>query len=947
MAVSVLHMVAERNRAWLLKAMKKHWIILFVVMFAQACELVDRTPVYRIAFSQCVGSDAWRQTMLEEMRRELSFYEHIEFIYRDANNSSSRQIEQLRELLTMQPDLIIVSPNEAEPLTPVVDEIFRSGIPVIVTDRKTSSGLYHAYVGADNYEIGFMAGQYLARQLNRQGTISEVTGLPGSSAAIERQKGFHDALKPFPGIRVLDQINGRWLIDEARSRVAQRANTLAASEAIFAYNDQMALGTYQALQKVLPGNRIKIVGVDALPGDNNGLHFVAEKVLDASMLYPTGGKECIQTAMAILNNQPYQRENILSTLVVDSANVQLMKLQTDKVISQQAAIDKQQLLYAEQQRIFSNQQRVLNILVVSLVLAVVFAGISFYSLKANWEKNKQLEHQNNEILGQQQRILEMTNEVEQATEAKINFFTNISHEFKTPLSLMIVPLDDLLRNGKLPEDTRQSLALIKKNALILQHLVSQLIDLRRMGYENLRIKANKGNILLFCSHIVQSFRPLAQQKSVNFRLENDATDTMLWFDEDLMEKLLYNLLSNAFKFTPPHGEIVLRLAHGPTDRKGFEIQVIDTGEGISEVDIAHLFEPFYQGESLAKGTGIGLSLCKEIAALHRGSIVVHSEKGRGTRVTVALPVGDSHLDEEEKAHQPLLGATGRAIEASPFLSTILACETDARENDDLVDAPDSDIVKAHSILIVEDHTEMRLFLSEKLSEQFTVFTAADAKEGLNQAYAQLPDLIISDVLMPGELGTVLVEKLKADVRTATIPIILLTARGSAEQMVTGLDLLADAYLTKPFDMDYLLALSNNLINNRKLLHRHFSSDVLELRPVSNTVPADRRFLNELAALVEENIDNSGLNVDYLCERLGTSRIQLYRKVKTLLDCSINDYISARRLRKAKLLLQQGIPINSVAYQTGFSSPAYFSTAFKSKYGMSPSIFKKHLVDAAG
>lgn len=910
----------------------------------QGCSLVDNKPIYRIAFSQCVGSDAWRQTMLEEMRRELSFYKDVEFIYRDADNSSQRQIRQLRELLSMHPDLIIVSPNEAEPLTPVVDEIFRSGISVIVTDRKTSSGMYHAYVGADNYEIGFMAGQYLAGQLNGEGLISEVTGLPGSSAAIERQKGFHDALKPYPRISLHEQINGRWLIREAKSQVKQRANTLAASDAIFAYNDQMALGTYRALQETRPGNRIKIVGVDALPGNNNGMQFVAENILDASMLYPTGGKECIQTAMAILDDQPYQRENILGTLVVDSSNVQLMKLQTDKIISQQADIDKQQQLFAEQQRIFSSQQRVLNILVVSLVLAVVFAGIAFYSLKANWDKNKQLEHQNHEILEQQQRILEMTNEVEQATEAKINFFTTISHEFKTPLSLMIVPLEELLRNGKLPEDSHRLLRLIKKNALILQHLVSQLIDMRRVGYEKLQIKAREGNILLFCNHIVQSFRPLAQRNAISFRLENDVSNTTLWFDEDLMEKLLYNLLSNAFKFTPPGGEIVLRLADVSANTNEMEIQVTDTGEGISEADIIHLFEPFYQGENQGRGTGIGLSLCKEIATLHHGSIDVNSQKGQGTTVTVRLPVGAAHLNTWEKVNPSLPKVAKGATENLTHLS-VLAYELDTDSLNSIVGAPDMGMVKAQSILIVEDHPEMRQFLAEKLAEHFNVFTAAHAREAFDITHEQLPDLIVSDVLMPGELGTALVKKLKADVRTATIPIILLTARGSDEQAVTGLNTLADAYVTKPFDLGYLIALANNLIRNRQLLHRHFSSDVVELQPVSPIASDDRRLLNELAALVEENIANSELNVDYLCEQLAVSRIQLYRKVKSLLDCSINDYISARRLRKAKVLLQQGVPVNNTAYQTGFSSPAYFSTAFKNKYGMSPSLFKKNVVAA--
>lgn len=922
--------------------MKTYGIVLCIAAFIQACSLVDNKPTYCIAFSQCVGSDAWRQTMLEEMRRELSFYPDVEFIYRDADNSSEKQIQQLHELRELQPDLIIVSPNEAAPLTPAVDEIFRSGIPVVVTDRKTSSGLYHAYVGADNYEIGYMAGQYLANQLEREGVVSEVTGLPGSSAAIERQKGFHDALKRYEGIHLLKAINGQWLIDVARSEVTRSASELARSDAIFAYNDQMALGTYQALQNKLPTNRIKIVGVDALPGDGNGLQFVADKVLDASMLYPTGGKECIQTAMAILTGKPYQRENILSTSVVDLANVQLMKLQTDKIIRQQRDIDKQQELFAEQRRLFSNQQRVLNIVVISLVLAVVFAGISFYSLKANWEKNKQLEQQNHAILGQQQQILEMTKEVEQATEAKINFFTNISHEFKTPLSLILVPLEDLIKNGKLPEAAHRSLALIKKNALILQHLVSQLIDLRRVGYENLRIKARKQSMLLFCNNVVQCFRPLAQQNNISLRLENEASDTTLWFDEMLMEKLLYNLLSNAFKFTPPGGEVVLKLVRRP-DAEALDILVMDTGIGIAETDVGHLFEPFYQGEHHTQGSGIGLALCKEIALLHRGSIAVESEKDAGTTVHFRLPVGDGHLEADEKL------PASRLEEVNTVTNTLLpVLEYDRSTSEKVLSDPEADFDQAecHSLLIVEDHAEMRQFLAEKLSGSFRVFSASNAEEGLNVVYEELPDLIISDVLMPGELGTGLVRKLKADVRTASIPIILLTARASDEQVRGGLEALADAYITKPFDMEYLQALTHNLINNRRILQRHFSSDIAALQPVFRISSADRRFLHELAAIVEENISNSKLSVDYLCERLAVSRIQLYRKVKSLLDCSVNDYISERRLRSAKRLLYQGVPVNSVAYQTGFSSPAYFSTAFKNRYGVSPSAFKKNLTGPA-
>ncbi|SKB75585.1 ABC-type sugar transport system, substrate-binding protein, contains N-terminal xre family HTH domain [Parapedobacter luteus] len=918
------------------------WCCLLVALGLQSCFMQDNKPRVTIAFSQCVGDDAWRKTMLEEMKRELSFHSNVDFIYRDAENSSEKQILQLHELIKLAPDIIIVSPNEAEPLTPIIDEIFRSGTPIVVTDRKTSSGLYHAYVGADNYKIGYMAGQYLANQLRHKGRISEVTGLPGSSATIERQKGFHTALAAYPKIQVVEKINGQWLIDKAKEGAREKRAQLLSSDAIFAYNDQMALGVHQALSEETPFYSAKIMGVDALPGENNGMQFVSENILYASMLYPTGGKESVRTAMAILNGDAYQRDNILNTLVVDSSNVELMRLQTDKIISQQRDIDHQQALYATQQKIFSNQQRALHVLVVSLVLAVVFAGISFYALKANWEKNKTLETQNNEILGQQEQIMAMTRQVEEATEAKINFFTNISHEFKTPLSLMLVSLEELIKNARLSEETRRSLTLIKKNTLTLEHLVSQLIDLRRVGYENVIVKVRKQNLVVFCNNIVQAFRPLAKKKSINLRLESHVQDAELWFDRDLMEKVLYNLLSNAFKFTPEKASIVMKIV-SPADKSGhIQIQLCDEGYGISPHDINHIFDPFFRSGHHANGSGIGLALCKEIVELHHGTITVNSQVNVGTTVIINLPVDDHAFQEEEKDYTPVNEHEQAMLESDKIFAVLENESSEEKEEELASDLP----IREYSILIIDDHEGLLNFLSKKLSGSYVVYTASNAREGLEQAHRQVPDLIISDVLMPpGELGTEMVRKLKADVRTAHIPVILLTARDSDEQKLAGLDSLADAYMTKPFKMDHLLSLANNLIDNRKILHRRFSSDVVELRPVSKISPEDRRFLNELAALVEENIANSEMNVDYLCELLAVSRIQLYRKVKSLLDCSINDYISSRRLRKAKVLLQKGVQVNNVAYQTGFSSPAYFSTAFKNKYGVSPSLFKKKGVAA--
>jgi ABC-type sugar transport system substrate-binding protein len=327
--------------------------------------------------------------MLTEMKRELSFHSNVKLIYYDAEGNNEKQISQVKEILESDIDLLIISPNEAEPLTKIVDEVFQKGIPVVVTDRKTSSGLYNAYVGANNYDIGHLAGIYLAHQLNGKGIVTEITGLSGSSASIERQNGFYSALKKYPGILATQPINGQWLIDTARKEVIENIDVLRETDAIFAFNDQMALGSYQAL-KAMELEHIKIVGVDALAGKNNGLEQVAARVIDASMFYPTGGKEAIRTALAILKKQAYPRENILQTMVIDSTNVQLMQMQANRINNQQEDIDKQSALLAEQKAIYRDQQTILNILVISLVLAIILGGISFYLLKYNWEKNKSL-----------------------------------------------------------------------------------------------------------------------------------------------------------------------------------------------------------------------------------------------------------------------------------------------------------------------------------------------------------------------------------------------------------------------------------------------------------------------------------------------------------------------------------------------------------------------------
>ena len=907
-------------------------LILFISLFFNACSSSKKEQKFTIGFSQCIGSDKWRKTMLEEMRRELSFHAEIELIYEDANGSSEKQIKQVKSLLGKKIDLLIISPNEAQPLTPIVEQVFNNGIPVVVIDRKISSKSYTAYVGADNYEIGRMAGKYLADRLKGKGNILEVTGLTGSSPAIERNRGFKSAISQYPSLEVTKQISGDWLNEKAETEVNKWKHLLPNTDAIFAHNDQMALGTYQVLKKTGFLNKIKLVGVDALPGTNNGLELVSQNKLDASMLYPAGGKEAIRTALAILNKQPFDKVSKLKTLVIDSGNVELMMLQADKMNSQQNDIERQQKMLSEQQLIYRNQQTILNSLVVTLVLAIVFAGIAFYSLNENWKNNKDLEEKNHEILEKQNQLIAMSEKAKSATEAKFDFFTNISHEFRTPLTLILIPLEESLADPKLPQKTRSYLNIINKNVIRLLRMVNQLIDFRKIDYEKMRVRATENNIVPFIQEIVDLFKDMAHKRNIDLRLVKTDNDLNVWFDTNMLDKMLFNLLSNAFKFTDDNGQILLTLSKNTTENL-LELKIEDNGIGMDEDACRKAFDLFYQADARrSKGSGLGLSLTKGIVELHKGTIELQSKKGKGTSFIIHLPLGEEHLSEAEKIHTK--------SELALDYDNLKIYTSELEEVEKYETASALDMPKDQSILIIEDHDDLREFLKQKFSEEYETFSAANGNAGLHEAFEKVPDLIITDVILPAQSGIDIAQILKNDIRTSHIPIILLTAKGSHEQQIQGLKTMADAYITKPFNLQYLNETVRNLLNNRTLLKTRFTTEL----PADLRIPAsrklDKKFLNDFASIVENNIANEAFTVEDICKSMGLSRMQLYRKAKALLDCTITDYILNRRLQKAKyLLINENLSIAEITYEVGFASPTYFSTVFKSRYDCTPTQYK--------
>lgn len=906
--------------------------LFFLLCFTlPGCEKQKENPIYSIGFSQCIGSDLWRKTMLEEVKMELSLHPGAKLTYMDANGNSKLQTKQVRDMINKGIDILIISPNEAQPLTPIVEEAYNKGIPVIIIDRKTASSSYTAYVGADNFQIGKMAGEYAGEALKGKGNIVEVMGLPGSSPTIERQRGFSEGLKKYPGIKIINQVYGNWLKKDTEEQLVKIKNSLANVNAVFAHNDQMASGSRKVLNDLKLSEQIKVIGIDALPGQGGGLQMVSSKILTASVLYPTGGKEAISTAFKIMNRESFSKENILQSLVIDSTNVDLMKLQWNKFSSQQKDIERQGALLEEQKVLFKNQQIVLNVTVITLVLSVVFGGLALYALLENRKINKDLEANNIEILNQRNQLIEMSDKAEAATEAKLNFFTNMSHEFRTPLTLILSPLEDLIHNEKIRPVAEKNLNLIHKNVYRLLRLINQLIDYRKIEHDKMLLSVSQNNLVEFLKDILESFQYSAKKKNIDIRLITDAQEINVWFDVNMLDKVIFNLLSNALKFTPANGIIYAEITH---DSASVFLSIKDNGPGIATEEMEHVFEYFYQAQTNAvKGSGLGLSLSKELMNLHHGDITVESTKWQGTKFSIRLQLGDAHFAEEEKRKGK---ASKEALYEDAKIYTTGLNDVPQPRNQDVLRT-----IKQESVLIIEDNHDLLNYLGNKFDEDYEVFLADTGDKGITAAYEQVPDLIISDLVLPGSSGRSLTEKLKSDVRTSHIPIILLSAHGSLEQQINGMESMADAYIVKPFNYEYLVATVKSLLKNRSLLKNHYVSDISTSGkpPISKSL--DKKFINDFAGIVEQNLSNENFSVDEISKEIGISRVQLYRKVKALLDCSVTDYIMNRRLKKAKyLLINERYSIAEITYMVGFSSPNYFSTVFKSKYGMRPSEFKK-------
>ena len=716
------------------------------VLLLTACN--KREPKYVIGVSQC-SADIWREKQNAELRMGTYFQDGVELRFASAYDSDERQIEQIDSLLTSGIDLLIVAPNQIATISPAIDRAYDQGIPVIVFERKTNSKKYTVFVGADNYEMGRLMGEYIATRLNGHGKVLQIKGLKGSSPAIDRDKGFKEAISHHPQIALVATLQGDWTEQSAYNAIKAYKGDLSGIDFVFGQNDRMALGARKALNEA--GHTPKFCGIDGLPGEDGGIACVRDSILEASYIYPTHGDQLLQLAVDILDGKPYEKEIQLKSALVTADNANVLLLQNEETMRQSHYLDQlheQASAYLEQ----LDSQRTITLLAIGFIILLVIAIISIYL-----------------YFLQRARLHEERMKMERE---QLDFYTQVAHELRTPLTLIEGPLAQLAETKEVKEASPEALglfAILKRNTNQLTELINKMLDVQARGRSAL-------------------------------------------ISDDIQ-----------------------------------------------------------------------------------------------TTSKASMPSATSPQDYSIST-------------ASPQQDT--------------------------TVLIVDDNADIRAYLRSILQDRYQVNEAADGQQGLALANEIVPDLIVSDVMMPVMNGLEFCQRVKSGTATSHIPVILLTARALSQHQIEGYESGADAYITKPFSAEVLLARIDNLLRSRRQLKDLFAipseteevqkEEKVEATPLAPQLKEDS-FLLKFKAYIEKHMTDSDLNVETIGAELGLSRVQLYRKVKALTGQSPVELLRTARLQRGRqLLLTTDKNISEVAYEVGFTAPSYFTKCFKDEFGISPS-----------
>ena len=920
---------------------KRNFLVCLSSCFLSACFLAcnPSKKTYVIGVSQC-SEDSWRKKLNGELRDATYLHDNVTLRVVSANDDDKLQTRQINAFTDEGVDLLIVSPNQINTVTPAIDRAYDSGIPVILLDRKTGAGKYTAFIGADNEKIGRTIGEYIAMRLGGKGTVVEIRGLGGSSPAIERHKGFVSAISNYPGIRLLASESGNWLQQSGDSVASMLFAKGIVPDYVFGQNDRMAHGAWQAAKRFGLAGRMRFVGIDALPGKGGGIKLVRDGVLDASYIYPTRGDLVMRLALDILEGRPYERDNSMKAALVTKDNAETMLMQAEEMSHISGRLEK---LHGRVDFFFTqySHQKVYFLLCIIILLLVIVAFAAFY------------------------RMVMVRRRMErEAAEAKMAFFTDMSHDLRTPLTLIADPVERILDDENLTGRQRHMLGIVRRNAALLLKLVGEILDLRKIQGGKMELTVTEFNLADAVRLWVDDFKPLAASYEVTIVQKADG-DLTVKADYYKVERICYNLISNALKYNRKGGTVTVEAV-----RRGgnVEITVADTGVGIPKDVLGRVFDKFYRVRGGGSGTGVGLAVVKAFAELHGGRVSVKSVEGEGSEFKVELP---SLSVDKQTSGKPTGVYHGQTYIQANQTDTLSGHNTSSNppegsepdmqkrrkawieDIDDDIDGnrrdmsstlpsgglgcvfePDGTSASRPLVLVVDDNADVREYVAHLLGGEYDVRQAADGKEGLAAALETVPDLIVCDVMMPVMDGLEMCRRVKAETATSHVPVILLTSNAQENQRAEGYDCGADAYITKPFSSKVLLSRVRNLLENRKRLKYVYASGADD--EAKDEADPDSRFMADFGRVVRERMSDSSLSVETISSALGLSRVQMYRKVKQLTGQSPVEIIRVTRLKKAEHLLKSTkMTVSEISYDVGFSSPSYFSKCFKDYFGCQP------------
>lgn len=879
----------------------------------------------RIGVSQC-STDDWRMTLNEEIMREEIFHPEVEVEIRSADDNNAKQIADLEYFAKNDFDIIIVSPNEAKAVTPKIKALHDSGMPIVVFDREASEKCYSAFVGADNHDIGLKAAQYALLLPDEELNILEITGLPGSTPAMKRGSGFDEVMTENGGrARIVAKAAGNWNYEDAFAVADSILAVHQEINVIYAHNDRMAIGASDAAKK--HGIKdMKIIGVDGVP--STGLKAVADGVITATFLYPTEGCLLFRKALAIVNGSPFEEETIITTpTVVTKDNAGLM-LMLDQEIQNETR--KVKTLKGQVDEYWSRHSAQTTVL-YSVVAILVLLSILFYMLlRYYWARKHHyaaIMAQKQQLEQQQATLTSLYEQLRDATQSKLTFFTNVSHDLRTPLTLIAEPVAQMVRADNITPQQSAMMRLADKNVKVLMRLINQILDFRKAENGKMTYNPVETDMRTAILDWSDAFRRAAVRKHLAFTVNiMEAESYSMAVDIEKLERIYFNLISNAFKYTPQNGSVAVDMRQ---ENGKLIIKVSDNGQGISEENRKQIFERFFRADQVTpNGSGIGLALTKSFVELHGGAIDVESTEGKGSVFTVELPV--THVDKHLSSHESL----NSPDDVTEELADIEAPEPEQEEADGRPTA-----------LVIDDNADIRTLVYGLLCDKYNIIQASNGAQGIRMASRYIPDIIICDVMMPGTDGLETCRHLKNEVTTSHIPVLLLTACALDEQRVAGYECGADAYLSKPFNSRVLTARCESLILNRRRISLQVTEDkekpAPELtKPDSNLLPQsdiDDEFYRRFVEVVEAELGNNDLTVEDLGAKTGLSRVQLYRKIKALTNYSPTELLKIIRLRKAeKMLKSTRLTISEVCYAVGFSSPSYFTKCYREQFDESPS-----------